>query len=188
MSNVSMLDLKKYNDLVREVLMSVASRNPGVDVEKELGLLGISIVENNSQSANADSVLFSDSVPQSNPERFVNRKIPLPYSGEYYPQCCYGIKKNHGLFTQCRTIRKNGELLCSKCEYYTKDNTHTPANGTIQMRRACGIFEYVAPNGNKPVLYSKVMKELNLSKEEVLAEAAKRNMVIHAHHFLVDSI
>jgi hypothetical protein len=179
-----MLDLKKYNDLVREVLMSVASRNPGVDVEKELGLLGISIIENNSQAAEADSMWLSDSVSQSNPERFLNCKIPLPYNGEYYPQCCSGIKKNHGLFTQCRTIPKNGALLCSKCEYYTKDNTHTPANGTIQMRRACGIFEYVAPNGKHPVLYSTVMKSLNLTKEEVITAAAKRNMEIHPVHFL----
>jgi hypothetical protein len=56
------------------------------------------------------------------------------------------------------------------------------------MRNACGIFEYVAPCGKSPVAYSKVMKKLNLSMEQVMEEATKRNMVMDDGHFVeVDS-
>jgi hypothetical protein len=65
-----------------------------------------------------------------------------------------------------------------------KKGTEVPEYGTIEMRKAVGIFEYIDPKGRKPVAYTKVMKKYNLTEEQVLEEAKKLNMVINPEHFV----
>jgi hypothetical protein len=47
------------------------------------------------------------------------------------------------------------------------------------------MFEYVAPNGERPTAYSSVMAKYNLTVEMVQAEAAKMNIVIDARHLAI---
>jgi len=111
--------------------------------------------------------------------------FPLPYNGEHDVSCCSGLKENQFLMTQCQNARKGDDKLCKTCENQASKNSNgLPKFGTIEMRKACGMFEYVAPNGKSPVAYSKVMKKLNLSMEQVVEEAAKRGMVLHEDHFV----
>jgi hypothetical protein len=110
--------------------------------------------------------------------------FPLPYNGTHDESCCSGLKENQFLMTQCQNARKGDEKLCKTCDNQASKNSNgLPKFGTIEMRMACGMFEYVAPNGKSPVAYSKVMKKLNLSMEQVLEEAAKRGMVLDDGHF-----
>ena len=175
-SVVSML-----TNLARDVVLSCASRH-GFDAEEEmrhLGLdtgVGITFTEKKGKKE-----VYS----QPKETKAFRGNFPLPYNGVVMEDCCYGVKDNHGLMTQCRNSPKSDSKLCKTCSNQAANNANgTLIYGTMDMRKACGIFEFVASNGKSPVPYSKVMKKLNLSMEEVEAEAAKRNMVIHPDHFI----
>ena len=111
--------------------------------------------------------------------------LPLPYNGEKNAECCSALRQNNGLYTQCPGIR-GVRPYCRGCvSQMQKKGAEVPEYGTIEMRKAVGIFEYVDPKGRKPVAYTKVMKKLNLTKEQVLEEAKKLNIEINEQHFVV---
>ncbi len=62
-------------------------------------------------------------------------------------------------------------------------NNGVPEYGTIQMRNAVGIFEYVDPKGRKPVAYTKLMKKYKVDQATVIEEAVKFGININADHF-----
>ena len=93
--------------------------------------------------------------------------FPLPYNGEMRDDCCHALCKNGGLYTQCVKVPTDG-TLCKKCKVSADKNDGVPEFGTIEMRLAVDIFEYKDPKGRKPEAYSKVMKKLNLTEEQVL--------------------
>ena len=113
--------------------------------------------------------------------------FPLPYNGEFNDACCYALRQNSGLYTQCQAVRKslgkNGDF-CKQCQALADKTEGVPEYGTIQMRKAVGVFEYVDPKGRKPVAYTKVMKKYKLDQEQVLNEAGKFNIIIDANHFV----
>jgi hypothetical protein len=148
--------------------------------------VGITLIEKKGKlvgkSKNAD-VVVDESVVVG--VKSFRGNFPLPYNGEHDESCCSGLKENQFLMTQCQNSRKGADKLCKTCDNQASKNENgLPKFGTIEMRKACGIFEYVAPNGKSPVAYSKVMKKLNLSMEQVVEEAAKRNMVLNEGHFV----
>ena len=65
-----------------------------------------------------------------------------------------------------------------------KTGAENPTYGTIQMRQAAGIFDYIDPNGRKPTPYAKIMKKYKLTEEQVLAEAGKFHITIDPQHFI----
>ena len=172
-------------NLVRNVIIDCASRH-GFDADEEmrhLGLdmgVGITFVEKKGKSIGK-----SKKEPiSSGDEKSFRGIFPLPYNGEHNESCCSGLKENQFLMTQCQNARKGDDKLCKTCDNQASKNSNgLPKFGTIEMRMACGIFEYVAPNGKSPAAYSKVMKKLNLSMEQVQEEAAKRGMVLDEGHF-----
>ena len=121
-------------------------------------------------------------------------RVALPFSGEMYNDKCRGLKYNNGLMTQCR-VRISGvdcglrcgvdELkYCKTCENQSKKNVHgKPTYGTIIERLRCDIYDYVAPNGERPISYVSVMSKLNLSKECVLEESKRCGQKIDERHF-----
>ena len=126
--------------------------------------------------------------------------FPLPYNGEFYDSCCYALRQNNGLYTQCTGLRRNAGALgkgdkgspdglaqfCKGCATtMQKTGAEVPEYGTIQQRMAIDIFEYTDPKGRKPVAYTKVMKKYKISEEQAIEEAGKFNMVIHSEHFVV---
>ena len=188
-SVVSML-----TNLARDVVLSCAARH-GFDAEEEmrhLGLdmgVGITFIEKKGKSpSSSKKVVLSSSSDEGDVVVGVKSfrgNFPLPYNGEHDESCCSGLKENQFLMTQCQNARKGEDKLCKTCDNQASKNENgLPKFGTIEMRKACGIFEYVAPNGKSPVAYSKVMKKLNLSMEQVVEEASKRNMVLDDGHFV----
>ena len=110
--------------------------------------------------------------------------FPLPYNGELNDTCCYALRLNNGLYTQCTYVPKDETEFCKGCTTaMAKIGSEVPQYGTIQQRNAVGIFEYVDPNERKPVAYTKVMKKYKISKEQVLEEAEKLNINIDPDHF-----
>jgi hypothetical protein len=180
-SVVSML-----TNLARDVVLSCASRH-GFDAEEEmrhLGLdtgVGITLIEKKGKTQGKKDVSSKEEVVGVKSFR---GNFPLPYNGTHDESCCSGLKENQFLMTQCQNARKGDDKLCKTCDNQASKNTNgLPKFGTIEMRMACGIFEYVAPNGKSPASYSKVMKKLNLSMEQVQEEASKRGMVLDEGHF-----
>ena len=113
--------------------------------------------------------------------------FPMPYNGEFNDACCFALRQNSGLYTQCQAVRKNGDF-CKQCQVLAEKTEGVPEYGTIQMRQAVGIFEYVDPKGRKPVAYTKVMKKYKITQEQALEEAGKFNVQINAEHFVVAEV
>ena len=113
--------------------------------------------------------------------------FPMPYNGEFNDACCFALRQNSGLYTQCQAVRKNGDF-CKQCQVLADKTEGVPEYGTIQMRQAAGIFEYTDPKGRKPVAYTKVMKKYKIDQEKVLEEAGKFNVQINAEHFVVAEV
>ena len=108
----------------------------------------------------------------------------MPYNGEFAADCCYALRQNNGLYTQCQTVLKNGKSFCKQCQVLAdKGVDGVPEYGTIQQRQEVDVFAYVDPKGRKPVHYTKVMKKLKVSQQQVLDEAGKFNININIKHF-----
>jgi hypothetical protein len=111
--------------------------------------------------------------------------FPLPYNGEFNENCCFALRQNNGLYTQCTGIRKGENNFCKSCATtLQKTGAEVPEYGTIQQRQATGIFEYTDPKGRKPIAYTKVMKKYKISESQVLEEAGKFNITINCQHFV----
>jgi len=114
--------------------------------------------------------------------------FPLPYNGEFIDNCCQGLSKNNGLYTQCcREATPHSSVdnrWCKKCKVSAENNNGVPEFGTIQMRLAVGIMEYKDPNGKAPTPYVKVMKKYGLTEEQVCEEAGKFNIIVDPLHFV----
>jgi len=130
-------------------------------------------------------------VSRSKTEKAVKSKVvsakssfALPYNGECNDALCHGLRQNNGLYTQCQTVRKGDNMFCKSCQSSADKNDGIPEYGTIEQRKAVGIFEYVDPKGRKPSAYVKIMKKLKLTEEQVIEEAGKLNIIIDANHFV----
>jgi hypothetical protein len=128
-----------------------------------------------------------DSKPKKEKVTVAKAAFPMPYNGEFNDACCYALRQNSGLYTQCQAVRKNGDF-CKQCQVLADKTEGVPEYGTIQMRQAVGIFEYTDPKGRKPVAYTKVMKKYKIDQEKVLDEAGKFNIIINAEHFVVAEV
>jgi Skp family chaperone for outer membrane proteins len=157
----------KMNKSVKEVLMRCA-REYNFDYEEAVKKVFV------------ESVREGKSVS----ERVEKPKLPMPYSGEVNEESCRALRQNKGLYTQCQMVKKSGDY-CNQCLASAEKNSGMPEYGTIDQRRATDIYSYVDPKGRKPVSYTKVMKKLKLSEEEVKAEAEKFGIKIDAGHFVV---
>jgi len=114
------------------------------------------------------------------------KSFPLPYNGELNEECCYGLNKNQGLYTQCGKGRIEDGKFCKGCQSEAdKNENEEPDCGTIQSRQAVGILEYVDPKGKSPTAYTKIMKKLKLTEEEVMEEGKKKNVEVNPIHFVV---
>ena len=114
--------------------------------------------------------------------------FPMPYNGEFNDACCFALRQNSGLYTQCQATRKGEAHFCKQCQVLADKTEGIPEYGTIQMRQAVGIFEYTDPKGRKPVAYTKVMKKYKIDQEKVLEEAGTFNVQINAEHFVVAEV
>lgn len=118
-------------------------------------------------------------------EKAVKMAFPLPYNGGCAVDCCSALRQNQGLYTQCTMAPKKNQVFCKQCQMNADKNGGVPEYGTIQMRNAVGIFEYVDPKGRKPVAYTKLMKKYKLDQDAVIEEALKFGINIDAEHFVV---
>ena len=172
------MQLVKMAASLAERCVSECASRYGFDGEEACRMLGLSMVK--MERKVVSKVLKKE-------EKRVSEKaaFPLPYNGEFAESCCYALRQNNGLYTQCQGSRKNGSDYCKSCiTTMSKTGSEMPEYGTIQGRKAVGIFEYVDPKGRKPIAYTKVMKKYKITEEQVMEEAGKLNIVINPEHFV----
>ncbi|NCX96946.1 MAG: hypothetical protein EBX41_11190, partial [Chitinophagia bacterium] len=165
-------------DLAYRCVGALAERY-NFDAEEAYRLLGLAMIklERKAQVKVLKEKATKVSVPKS--------AFPLPYNGEFHENCCFALRQNNGLYTQCTGPRKGESQFCKSCaSTMQKTGAEVPEYGTIQMRQAVGIFEYVDPKGRKPIAYTKVMKKYKLTEEQVKEEAGKFNITIDSQHFV----
>jgi len=150
------------------------------DAEEAIEMLGLNMIKLERKSP--------VKVVKAKPAKVVAPKpaFPLPYNGEFNDACCYALRQNNGLYTQCTGVRKGENSFCKGCaSQMQKVGAEIPEYGTIQQRMAVDIFEYVDPKGRKPIAYAKVMKKYKINEEQVLTEACKFDITINPEHFVV---
>ena len=157
---------KAVSEVTREVVERCASEY-NFSSEEALRMLGMVSIKKVSPKSSKKAVS----------EKKAKAAFPMPYNGEFAEECCWALRQNNGLYTQCQSSRGESEY-CKSCS-----KNGAPEYGTIQQRRECGIFEYVDPKGRKPVAYAKVMKKYKLTQEQVMEEAGKLNININQLHF-----
>ena len=161
-------------DLAQRAIMACGEKY-NFDGSEAIRLLGLSNVKVERQKP----------VTVKKPKEVVAKAaFPLPYNGEFNETCCFALRQNNGLYTQCQTARKGENSFCKGCQVLADKNDGVPEYGTIQERQAVGVFEYTDPKGRKPVSYTKVMKKYKVSEEQVQEEAGKFGMVINGAHFV----
>jgi len=134
----------------------------------ELGLTVVVIKEKVSVSA---SVSASVSVG-----------IPLPFSGVIAEECCIALRQNSGLYTQCQSLKSGSSRYCNQC--VKKGESGESEYGTVESRMAVGLQDYVDSKGRKQVHYTKIMKKLNLTEEQVMEVANKHGIKVDGSHFI----
>jgi colicin import membrane protein len=165
-------------DLAQRCIMECASKY-GFDGEEALRHLNLSAIklERKAPTKAQKAKVVKIQAPKA--------AFPLPYNGEFNENCCFALRQNNGLYTQCTGFRKGENNFCKSCAtILQKTGAEVPEYGTIQMRQAVGIFEYVDPKGRKPTAYTKIMKKYKLTEDQVVEEAGKFNITINSEHFV----
>ena len=110
--------------------------------------------------------------PKEPKEKVKKSRFPLPWCGIRNKCNCTGIRLNHGLHTQCTQKPVKGMRYCKTCQQQAdRSATGKPTYGDVEDREAVGILEYVDPKGKQTLPFANVMKKLNISREDVEAEA-----------------
>lgn len=176
--------LRVCESVLHECVEMLSSRY-GFDVNeaKELVCLKGVLLDGLNSESKSKSRSKSKSESESKERSKDKSRFPLPYNGEFDEGCCFALRQNSGLYTQCEERRTMGDYCNTCAKKMQKMGAESPEFGTIQQRMSVGIFEYVDPKGRKPVAYTKVMKKHNITEEEVLQEASKWNKTIHREHF-----
>jgi len=108
---------------------------------------------------------------------------PIPYSGEQLSGCCFALKKNQGLYTQCTSTPMDGVEFCKTCYKYAVNNDGVPEYGTIQSRLAADIMEYSDPKGKKPVPFMSILNKIGGSVETYKTLAEQYGIRVDEVHF-----
>jgi hypothetical protein len=108
-------------------------------------------------------------------EMKLEKEIKLPWSG-VKEECCMNLNYEGGLYVQCRGMKSvNG--YCESCKSEGE-------YGTTEERMKVDINDYIDPSGRKVVHYSKIMKKMNINKEDVLRRAEELGEKVAECHFL----
>jgi len=117
----------------------------------------------NKEEKKEEPVLEKNEIPIE--KVFKKTKIPIPFYGQVVESWCDGIKKNHGLYTQCPKPKPNGEIYCKICAKQSMNNASGKPNcGNIRDRLArwSSDLSYKPSGMTKEIPYANLMKKLNI--------------------------
>jgi len=181
-----MMSMQKLNNEVMKMMKSaveMCASKYNFDGDEAMRM----ICESEGLSCSSSSRVNKRNVNKKEKREIVKSLFPLPYNGELNGECCFGLRQNSGLYTQCPSLRVEDGAYCGSCNKQATKNEHgLPDYGSIQTRlsKYTKDEEFVDPSGKKPVAYTKIMKKLKLTEEQVREEAAKHNMTLDPRHFV----
>ena len=115
--------------------------------------------------------------PAKEPKAPKEVRLPIPWCGVAIADRCHALRSYHGLFAQCVADKTETGEFCAACE-----KAGAPF-GTVAMRAACGVFDYVAPNGKKCVRLANVITKFGHATEQLFQEEAdEHNITIPYEH------
>tara|TARA_B110000208_G_scaffold157630_1_gene191429 strand:+ start:241 stop:921 length:681 start_codon:yes stop_codon:yes gene_type:complete len=156
------------NDTTLNVLRSFADK------------LWLSLINTDADIKNIQSI-YDKSVDNLLPtKKKTNKKkkasIPLPFYGHIEEGWCCGIKKNHGLYTQCVKAKPDNCDYCMVCSRQATNNADGKPNcGNINERASTWNenLDYKPPGMKQEVPYANIMKKLNINISDAQEEAEK---------------
>jgi hypothetical protein len=102
----------------------------------------------------------------------------LPWTGIINKECCSGIVRNKGLYTQC-SVKKNGDELCGGCSKKAKNSN------SLVMRVDCrSDSNWRSDKGVKPISYSRYLKENNITRKEAELKARSLGVELDDSYFV----
>ena len=182
--NLEKMMVNVSNDMVLRVVEEL-SELYSFDSSEAIELLGLGSVEV------VEPVSKSKKVSKK-PEKVEKVKplkpaFQLPFT-RGCEDCCEGLRKSQGLYTQCQLKKSENSSYCNACEVEASKNANgQPDSGTVGDRLSCGLNDYRSPSGKQVVPYAKVMKKLGLTREQVLEEASRLGLEIDEEHFEMPS-
>jgi hypothetical protein len=173
-------------DLASRCISEAANRH-GFDASEEIRVLGLENLSLIRKKMVKKSVSKGDTKKEKKPQKEKKSVFPMPFISDNVDLTgCQGLAYNRGLFTQCQKKRMENGNFCKGCQSQSDKNTSgCPDCGTVEMRLACGLYEFKDSKGRNPVSYVKVLEKLKLSIEASLEEAGKLNIEIPNEHFVV---
>jgi regulator of protease activity HflC (stomatin/prohibitin superfamily) len=178
LSEVVLREVKRsVQEVVKEAVKMCGSKYnfDASEAVRELGLEEVELLSLSlSLSCDRGIVVKKDAKKVS-----VGIGIPLPFSGVIQEECCIALRQNSGLYTQCQSLKSGSSRYCNQCE-----KKGSQEYGTVESRMAVGLQDYVDSKGRKQVHYTKIMKKLNLTEEQVMEVANKHGIKVDGSHFI----
>jgi len=107
--------------------------------------------------------------PKTDQNKQITKKkkpnIPIPFYGYMENSWCCGVKKNHGLYTQCMKQRPNDSPYCKVCSRQAMNNANGKPNcGDIRVRAEqwSEKLDYKPPGMKREVPYANIVAKLNI--------------------------
>jgi|TARA_B000000475_G_scaffold268375_1_gene260726 hypothetical protein len=102
--------------------------------------------------------------------------IPIPFYGHIETNWCRGVKKNHGLYTQCVKAKPEDCDYCVVCMRQAQNNADGKPNcGNINERASVWNenLDYKPPGMKQEIPYANIVKKLNISISDAQEEVEK---------------
>lgn len=154
---------KRMNDMCRTI------SNDIFDIIQE----EINIKENEREKLKnvyneAVSLTLNNNKSNNTKDTFKKPRIPIPFYGFILQDRCFGVKKNHNLYTQCMNSKIDGRY-CKVCaKQANNSSTGKPVYGDIRDRKQQWTEQLVwAPEGKiKEVPYMNIVKKMGLQVDQ----------------------
>ncbi len=154
-----------------------AEKDAAKAVAKEAAKAAKQLERDAAKAAKALADAEKPAKPAKEPKAPKEVRLPIPWCGVAIADRCQALRSYHGLFAQCTADKTETCEMCPACE-----KAGAPF-GTVAMRAACGVFDYVAPNGKKCVRLANVIQKFGQATEQFFQEeAAEHNITIPYEH------
>ena len=102
----------------------------------------------------------------------------LPWTGIINKECCSGIVRNKGLYTQC-SVKKNGCELCKSCSKKASNS-----NSLVMRVERRSDSDWRSDKGVKPISYNRYLKENNITRKEAELKALSLGIELDNSYFV----
>jgi hypothetical protein len=112
-------------------------------------------------------------------KKITKQQLIIPFCGIIFDNRCYAMRKNHGLYTQCRN-KPSVDGYCTICYSASLNSpSEKPPRGDIRERSEL-IKQKRLPGLLK---YGNIMEKLKITKREAILEASRFNLTIPEEEF-----